>query len=76
MPTDLTPLTPGELRAWRTDRGLTQQELADLLGIHRVTVSRMETGELPLGVADRLALEGLGARLDDHTGPQTTSRRG
>lgn len=33
-----------DLKAWRERLGLTQQEAADLLGVHRVTVARWETG--------------------------------
>jgi len=32
------------LRDWRKDRGLTQPALADEAGLHRVTISRLETG--------------------------------
>jgi transcriptional regulator with XRE-family HTH domain len=33
------------LREWRENRGLTQQELADLIGTARDTISKWETGE-------------------------------
>jgi DNA-binding transcriptional regulator YiaG len=35
---------PGELQAIRDALGLTQEELADHLGVHRVTVARWESG--------------------------------
>ena len=34
------------VRAGRVASGLTQQELADLTGLHRVTINRFETGQL------------------------------
>lgn len=33
------------VRALRTERGWTQQELADKLGVHRITVTRIESGQ-------------------------------
>jgi len=33
-----------DLKAWRERLGLTQQAAADLLGVHRVTVARWESG--------------------------------
>lgn len=38
-----------DLKAWRLGLGLTQQGAANLLGVHRVTYTRYETGaqELP-----------------------------
>ncbi|MDO8474593.1 MAG: helix-turn-helix domain-containing protein [Candidatus Rokubacteria bacterium] len=36
---------PPELRRIRAEMGLTQTELAEALGVHRVTVARWETGE-------------------------------
>jgi len=33
-----------DLKAWRERLGLTQQGAADLLGVHRVTVARWESG--------------------------------
>jgi transcriptional regulator with XRE-family HTH domain len=35
------------LRKIRSEKGLTQQALAELLGVHQSTVSRMEAGDLP-----------------------------
>lgn len=38
-------MQPDELKAFRDKRGLTQQGLADLLGVERNTVNRWEMGE-------------------------------
>ncbi len=35
----------GRLREMRADAGLTQQQLADKVGLHRVALARLETGE-------------------------------
>jgi len=48
-----------ELKAARARLGLTQQGLADALGIHRVSVARYETGEDPLTRLVALAVECL-----------------
>ncbi len=64
------PTTFGErLRAAREAAGLTQAELADTAGIHRVDVNRYERGkfEPSLSVAFRLA-DALGVRVDDLRG--------
>lgn len=52
------PRTSGELRAWREERGLTQVEVAERLGVGSATVERAEQkpAEAPLGRAVRLAL--------------------
>jgi transcriptional regulator with XRE-family HTH domain len=33
-----------DLKAWRERLGLTQERAAELLGVHRVTVARWESG--------------------------------
>jgi len=33
-----------DLKAWRERLGLTQEKAAELLGVHRVTVARWESG--------------------------------
>jgi DNA-binding transcriptional regulator YiaG len=37
-------MTPADFRAWRARLDLTQQQAADLLGIHRNTVALYEEG--------------------------------
>ena len=48
-----------KIRSWMKKRGLSQRDLADVLGIHETTVSRILTGTRRLGVrpAMRLAKE-------------------
>ena len=40
----LKPMAPEELREWRKTRGLTQQQLADLLNISRQAITNWECG--------------------------------
>ena len=45
------------LRYWRTQRALLQQELADMAGVHRTSVTRAERGyPVRLNVVRRLAV--------------------
>lgn len=41
-------MTGNELRAIRRKLGLSQTEFGELIGAHFVTVSRWETGQLPI----------------------------
>ena len=41
--------TPGELQALRVQAGLSQQEIADALGVDRTAVIRWEQGVTPRG---------------------------
>lgn len=59
---------PGRLRELRQAAGLTQQQLADRAGLHRVHVAHLETGgrrpdRLNLDTARRLA-DALGVGLE------------
>jgi DNA-binding XRE family transcriptional regulator len=47
------------LRAARREAGLTQQDLADRAGIHRVTVAVYEAGRKEPGVGHALAIAGV-----------------
>jgi len=44
------PWNPATLKKLRERRGLTQQQLAERIGVHRVTVAKLETGALRPGV--------------------------
>jgi len=46
-----------DMAAIRKELNLTQAELAVKLGVHQTTISRFETGELPLDLRTKLALE-------------------
>jgi transcriptional regulator with XRE-family HTH domain len=48
-------MTGADLRHQRRCAGLTQRELAAIVGLHRNTVARLERGEWP--ISDRLAGE-------------------
>ncbi len=52
-----------ELRIWRRNWGLTQVELARMLGTYQVTIARWETGARKIPFLLPLALEALDNRL-------------
>jgi len=52
-------MTPAELKAWRTRRGLSQLRLAVLLGVSGLSVSRWERADRPIPPWLHLALDGL-----------------
>ena len=51
-----------DIQRIRRSLGLTQIELAELLGLHQSTISRFEGGTLPVDERTRLALEALVVR--------------
>jgi predicted transcriptional regulator len=51
-----------DIRAFRRKIGVTQVELATLLGLHQSTISRLESGALPIDERTKLALEALSSR--------------
>lgn len=61
-------MTPGEtIRARRIKRGLTQTELAELLGVHWRTVQDWERGIwLPRGTTAVALKEVLGGKIEDY----------
>jgi transcriptional regulator with XRE-family HTH domain len=52
-----------ELLEWRKRQGLTQKELADLLGVRNMTVYRWECGMRTISPYLHLALEALEHRI-------------
>lgn len=63
-------MKPAEFRAWRRDRGLTQAELGQLLGIATQQrgcrqILRYESGEAPIPRVVVLALQALDATWMD-----------
>lgn len=63
-------MTPAQIKEWRTAHGLTQQAMADLLGVRCNTVSRWEQGSTaaPAMLADALAE--IGRKLAGSRGGQ------
>jgi transcriptional regulator with XRE-family HTH domain len=56
-------MTGDELIRWRKRQGLTQKELADLLGVWNMTVYRWECGMRAISPYLHLALEALENRI-------------
>ena len=52
-------LTPSEVRYLRKELEMTQEQLAERLGIHRVSVARWETGEVEIGQVESMALRAM-----------------
>jgi transcriptional regulator with XRE-family HTH domain len=62
-------MEPDEITRRRTALGLTQQQLADAVGVHRITVVRWEAGRaVPLGLALRLLGETFSRLERDQAG--------
>lgn len=62
------------LRQYRKNKGMTQQELADQLGVSNKTVSRWESGSYP-DVTTLVALARvLGVTVDELLDPKTSVR--
>ena len=51
-----------DLRTIRRTLRMTQAEMAGRLGLHQTTISRMETGELPIDERTALALDAIQMR--------------
>ena len=62
-------MSPDQYRAEREARGLTQAQLADELGVTRVTVARRETGTRPINREAELAIKAL-PKSRRHAKPQ------
>jgi len=56
---------PNRIAYWREYRGLTQQQLADIVGVHKSTVSRWEMGFAPLRELRPLVAKALKRREDE-----------
>lgn len=68
-----------DIRTARKQMSLTQGELGDELGLAQSTISRLESGELPLDQRTTLALEALLARKGiciDHVGADIADQLG
>lgn len=63
------------IREWRKHRGLTQQRLADRLGVDKGTISKLENGKMPwdqkyiLGIAEALGIEPASLFMRDPSQP-------
>ena len=69
MEGDLQRIVGRNLRAYREERGLSQEAFADVLGVHRTYMGGVERGERNLTlksverIADRIELEPLALLL-------------
>ena len=64
-------MTRGEImRMWREKRGRSQLELAELSGIHQVTISALEKGRNSGGNLDTIEIlaDALGLSIDEYVG--------
>lgn len=50
-----------DIRSFRKSRNLSQAALAEKLGVTQSTISRFESGELPLDARTKLALDAIAA---------------
>ena len=65
------------MRMWREKKGLTQLELAELSGIHQVTISALEIGRNSGGNLDTIELlaDALGLSIDEYVGHEVIKHR-
>ena len=61
-------MTGNELLNWRKQHGLTQKELANLLGVRNMTIYRWECGMRSISPYLHLALEALEKRMKKKEG--------
>ncbi len=72
-------MTRGQtMRIWREKSGLSQYELAELSGIHQVTISALEKGRNSGGNLDMIELlaDALGLSIDAYVGHKIVKYRG
>jgi DNA-binding XRE family transcriptional regulator len=55
-------MTSTQLKTWRVQNGYSQSQLAEVLGVHSMTISKWERGEREIPSFLHLALECLGRR--------------
>ena len=67
-------MTPEQLRLWRWSHNLTQQALADFLGVKVLAVARWEAGSRTPPQYLRLALERIEQLLDGSTDARSDSQ--
>ena len=64
-------ITPNRLRAWRTSRGLTLGDEADLTGLDVGFLSRLERGEREASPMTKVRIaRGLGVRINEIFEPE------
>jgi transcriptional regulator with XRE-family HTH domain len=66
-------MTGEDLFRWRKRHGLTQKELADLLGVRNMTIYRWECGMRSISPYLHLALEALDNRMESGGGKHGTA---
>jgi transcriptional regulator with XRE-family HTH domain len=52
-------MTPAQLRRLRKHKGWSQDDLAEVLGVHPMTVSKWERGEQPMDKRTQIAIRCL-----------------
>lgn len=68
-------MTAGELASIRHGLGVTQQALAEALGVHRVSVARWETGAVPITARTAIAVRLIEAKTVGDRKPTRERRR-
>lgn len=63
-----------DIRAIRRELKLSQVELAERLGLHQTTISRLETGDLPVDKRTELAVLALQSALNGKISEQAPAR--
>jgi len=68
-------MQPSELIKWRKDHGLTQEQLANLLGVTKPSISMYESGKRKIPAFLHLALECLKVRKAGELRKRETKKR-